>query len=183
MKRNFPIPFTILCISILIFSCVKDTDFEQANDIVLTPVYELDLIYFTVQAREFYDSITQSPRLTVIDTTQIRFLDDSFVQDDLKKAEFTFNFTNSVSSNFQVDFQFLNASNDTTYSAQADVFAGSVENPRLTSVVETVNEDDVQFLTQADRVVVAVSLAEPIDSLVGALNLQSKTTYFLEIKD
>ena len=183
MKRNLLLPFLSVCTLILICSCVKDTDFDQADEIALTPVVELDLIYFNLDASDFFDSISQTPRLEVTDTTEIRFLDDTFVQEDLKSAEFLFNFTNSIPRNFQVDFRFLNETNDTTYTAGTTVAEGSLANPVVTSYTETVIDEDVISLTQADRVVVVVTIPSADASLEGALNLQSKTTYFLEIKD
>ena len=90
------IALLIVCLTMV--GCVKDTDFSQADDIALTPVIELDLIHFNLTAGDFYDTITATPRLQVIDTTEIRFLDDSEIQDVLKRAEFLFNFTNILAS-------------------------------------------------------------------------------------
>ncbi|HBY68312.1 MAG TPA: hypothetical protein DEG69_11480, partial [Flavobacteriaceae bacterium] len=68
--------------------------------ILLTPVVELDLIYFNLTAGDFFDSSTSNPRLTVRDTTELPFLDDGFVQDGLKKADFLFKFTNGIPRRF-----------------------------------------------------------------------------------
>ena len=168
---------------IVLFSCVKDTDFNQAENIALTPVVELDLIFFNLAGGDFFDTITNTPRLQVVDTTEIRFLDDSFVQDDLKRAEFLFNFTNSIPRSFQVDFQFLNEMNEITYQTQTAVAEGTTQNPQGTTFTETIVEEDVMSLTQANKVVVAVTIPAADASLEGNLNLQSKTTYFLEIKN
>ena len=40
----------LLCLTV---SCVKDTDFDQADQISLTPEYELGLVYFTVDTSQF----------------------------------------------------------------------------------------------------------------------------------
>lgn len=164
-------------------SCVKDTDFSQADAIVLTPVVELDLIYFNLKAGDFFDTITGTPRLQVIDTTEIRFLDDTEIQDGLKRAEFLFNFTNSIPRSFEVDFQFLSEENDTTYMTQANVLQGTPQTPVVTTFVENVEGEEILELTQANKVVVVVTIPSSSENLEGELNLQSKTTYFLEIKD
>ena len=66
MKRNLLRPLVVLFLSLLVVACVKDTDFDQAEDIALTPVVELDLIYFDIDAGEFYDEINEIPVLTCL---------------------------------------------------------------------------------------------------------------------
>ena len=73
------------------------------------------LFTFNAEAGEFFDSITNTSILTLSDTTEIRFLDDTEVQESLIRAEFLFNFTNSIPRTFEVNFQFLNDQNEETY--------------------------------------------------------------------
>lgn len=181
MKKNLAIPFAVVFMFLLLVACVKDTDFNQAEDIALTPVVELDLIYFNIDAGEFFDEQTSTPRLTLIDTTEIRFLDDSQIQESLIRAEFLFRFTNSIPREFQVDFQFLSEVNDTTYTIQTTVPAGTIELPATPpDFIENIEGDDIMLLTQAAKVVVSVTISSSNASLEGVLNMQSKTTYFLE---
>lgn len=183
MKTNLLIPFFGIFASLLLFACVKDTDFGQAKNITLTPVVELDLIYFNVEAADFFDSITNTSIPTIRDTTEIRFLDDTGVQESLIRAEFLFNFTNSIPRNFEVEFQFLSEDNVETYRTATNVEAGSELAPQLTQFTETVEGDEITQLTMADKVVVSVTVPLPDPNLTGVLNLQSKTTYYLEIKE
>lgn len=183
MKKNLLKPFAVLFSAMLLVACVKDTDFDQAQEITLTPVVELDLVYFTLTAGDFYDEVNNIPRLTVTDTTEIRFLDDPDLQESLRKADFYFKFTNSIPRDFQVDFMFLSIENDTTYSAQTTVVNGTVQNPVVTEFEEIIEGDDILQLTMANRIVVAVTIPQADPDLEGELNLQSKTTYYLEIKD
>ncbi|MEL6812751.1 MAG: hypothetical protein AAFP76_15590, partial [Bacteroidota bacterium] len=169
--------------SFLLFSCVKDTDFDEAENIALTPVVELDLIYFNAEAGEFFDSITNTSILTLRDTTEIRFLDDSEIQESLKRAEFLFNFTNSIPRTFEVDFQFISEQGEETYATGTMVNPGSEATPVLTQFVQNVEENEILQLTQANRVIVSVTIPSSDATLSGVLNLQSKTTYYLEIRD
>lgn len=168
---------------LLVCSCVKDVDFDQAQNITLTPVVELDLIYFNLDAGDFFDTISNTQRLTVRDTTEIRFLDDTGVQESLKRAEFLFNFTNTINREFQVEFQFINEMNQETYYTSTTVSAGNVGNPVATQFIENVEGPEILELTMADRVVVSVTVETIDETVAGELNLQSKTTYYLEIKD
>lgn len=180
MNKTASLFAIVLFCCFFFIACIKDTDFDQAEDIALTPVIELDLIYFDLNANDFYDTINSRPIPTLRDTTIIRFLDDSTLHESLKRAEFYFKFTNSISRNFQVDFQFLSEMNDTTYVAGTTVAEGSIANPVLTEFVENVEGDDILSLTQANKVVVSVTIPSSNENLEGILNLKSKTTYFLE---
>ncbi|MCW8980229.1 MULTISPECIES: hypothetical protein [Altibacter] len=180
MKKNLLLPVAAVFLSFLLFACVKDTDFDQAEDIALTPVVELDLIYFNLTASHFFDSINNTPVLTVTDTTDIRFLDDAQIQESLRRAEFYFKFTNGIPRTFQVDFQFLSETNDTTYTTQTNVIQGTPQDPVITEFEEVVEGDDITRLTAASKVVVSVTIPSSNQTLEGTLNLQSKTTYYLE---
>lgn len=171
----------ILCTCFFFTACIKNTDFGQAENIALTPVIELDLIYFNLRAGNFLDSITSTPILTVRDTTEIKFLGDSTLQESLKRAEFYFKFTNSISRNFQVDFQFLSEMNDTTYVAETYVDQGTLSIPVITEFIENIEGDGILQLIRANKVVVSVTMPSSGENLEGTLNLKSKATYFLEI--
>jgi len=183
MKINLhPIMLGML-FGMLSFSCVRDTDFDQAEEVTLTPKVELNLIHFDLDAGEFFDSITNTPRLVLSDTTLIRLLDDIEVQESLYKADFEFRFTNSIPREFQTDFTFLSSQGIPTYSTSTLVTAGNPDIPALTTFIQTVEGQDIIDLTQSDKVVVTVTIPSADLSLEGNLNLKSKTTYYLEIKD
>jgi hypothetical protein len=183
MNTHLARPMALVFFVATLFSCLKDTDFEQAELVALTPIVELDLIYFTLTAPDFFDSIANTPIVSVVDTTEIRFLDDNAIQENLKRAEFLFNFKNSIPRTFQVDFQFLSEQNDTAYTTQTMVNEGTIAQPETTLFSEIVEEEEIQQLTQANKVVVTVTIPSADASLEGSLNLKSKTTYFLEIND
>jgi len=180
MNKALSIPIFVAFACMFFTACIKDTDFDQTENIAMTPVVELDLIYFDLRASDFFDTINSTPVLTVSDTTEIRFLDDSDLQESLKRAEFYFKFTNSIPRDFQVDFQFLSENNDTTYVANTSVNEGTIAAPVITEFIENVEGTDILDLTQANKVVVSVTIPSSSENLQGTLNLKSKTTYFLE---
>ena len=169
-------------IAMLFFTaCVKDTDFDQADDIVITPVVELDFIYFNLDNSDYFNPITGEQRLTVSDTTNLNFLDGTFVQEDLKRAEFLYIFENSAAIEFVTEFKFLSESNELKYEFAIPIPAGSLTAPLLFEHIENIENEGIIELTQARKVVVNVTVPTSIENIEGALNLQSKTTYFLEI--
>jgi len=181
MKTNLPLPILIILASIFLTACVRDTDFDEADNIALTPVVELDLIYFTLTANDFFDSSTSNPRLTVSDTTDLPFLNEGFAQENLRKADFFFKFTNSIPRSFDINFQFLNPENTETYSTQTNVSQGTPQNPQPTDFTETVEGEELTELLKASKVVVTVTIESSNEELEGELNLKSKTTYYLEL--
>ena len=180
MKKNLTWLCAIFLMSFLFASCIKDTDFDRADDIALTPVIELNLIHFDLYGSDFFDAVTSTPILTVRDTTEIRILDDQEIHESLIRAEFYYKFTNSIPRDFDVDFQFLSEENDTTHVTQTNVVQGSLTNPVITEHVDIVEGEEIMQLTQASKVVITVSIPSANENLEGNLNLQSKTTYFLE---
>lgn len=180
MIRTLVISISSLFLCLFFTACVRDTDFDQAEDISLSPIMELDLIYFNLQARDFYDTINGTPILTLRDTTEIKFLDDSTLQESLKRADFYFKFTNSIPRSFQVDFEFLSEENNITYETGTAVEQGEVSTPVITEFTHIVEGEAISQLTLANKVVVSVTIPSSNENLQGTLNMKSKTTYFLE---
>jgi hypothetical protein len=185
MNKNLSIPFLGIIFVVLFSACVKDTDFGQIDDIAITPVVELNLIYFDLDAGEFFDENTSNSRLVVTDTTELRFLDDSEIQESLLRAEFYFRFSNSIPRDFEVDFQFLSETNDTTYVTETSVAPGTGAGnaPVITEYTENVEGEGLINLTMANRVVARVTIPSSDATLTGLLNLKSKTTYYLEFTE
>ena len=181
MKTNSA--YTLLGIFFLIafFSaCVKDTDFDKADDIVVSPVVELDLIYFDLPAITFFDTIASSPILSVSDTTDLPFLNDQDITDKMNRVEFFFKVTNSIQRDFQVDFQFLTDENEVAYTTQIPVAQGTVASPVITEYIENVEGAALEDLTMAGKVAVSVTIPSSNENLDGTLKLESKATYYLE---
>jgi hypothetical protein len=180
MKTNLTSSYLAVLIFIFFSACIKDTDLKQADEIAVSPVIELDLIHFDLPANSFYDTIASNPILTLRDTTLLRFLNDQEVGAYLKRAEFFFKFTNAIQRDFQVEFQFLNEQNDTTYTSQNFVNQGIVSNPVVTEYIENVDGASLEQLILANKVVVSVTIPSSNANLEGNIKLQSKATYYLE---
>ena len=183
MKKNLLFPFLLVFAAILFHSCARDVDFEQASEVTLRPVVELNLIFFDLEADRFVDSLTGQVNRSVRDTTEIRFLDDSGTQESLVRLDFLFQFLNSIDHSFDVDFQFITEENDTAYAFSTTVGAGSVDSPVATDLLQVGEGEDISLLTTANRLVVAVNIDTVDPVLEGLLNLRSKTTYFFEIRE
>jgi hypothetical protein len=173
----------ILLTSILLFvSCFDGTDFDQTNEVVLTPEIELDLIYFNLEASNFYDYANNTEVLVVEDTTDLDFLGGSDINDIIKGADFYFEFTNTIARGFNVSFDFLNNDNVSKYLMQTTVSPGSENTPVVSYFVQSLDALQIKELTKANKVLVTVTIPSSSQDLSGVLNLQSKTTYYLQIE-
>ncbi len=181
MNFRFSSFLVVVLLSLCFTACIKNTDFDQTENIVVDPIFEINLIHFDLDAQQFYDSINATPILTVRDTTKLKFLDDSTLHENLVRAEFYFKFTNSIPRQFNVDFQFISENNDTTYTTQTQVLMGTQANPKITEFVENVEGDGIKDITLANRIVISVTIPDSNINLQGNLNLKSKAAYYLEI--
>ncbi len=181
MKNKLNLLITAIGILLFFTACVKDTDFDQADDIVVTPVVELDFVYFTLDSDDYIDPDTGDSRLMVSDTTRLNFLDSDFAREDIVRAEFTFRFTNSLEQNFNTEFLFLNDNDQLRYEFSIPIAGGTVSQPTLTEHIQNIENEEIAELTRATKVVINVNAPTTVDNPNGTLNLQSKTTYFLEI--
>ena len=174
--------FFLLSSMLLYVSCFDGTDFDQANDVVVTPEIELDLIYFNLEASSFYNNANNTEVLVVEDTTDLDFLGGSDINDILKGADFFFKFTNSIARGFNVSFDFLSQDNVSKYLMQTTVAPGSENTPVVSYFVQSLDELQIKELTKAKKVLVTVTIPSSSQDLTGVLNLQSKTTYYLQIE-
>ncbi len=163
------------------YSCVKDTDFNQASDIQGTPELEIDLVFFTVTPPQFIPEGSSDRPITVTDTTDFRILDDSFIQESLLQVDYYFRFANSIPSEFEANIRFLNEVNRLRYELTIAVAAGTVQLPVISEHIEVLDSpEQISLVTKASKIVVNITIPEAPQTVEGSLNLQSKGTYFLE---
>jgi hypothetical protein len=159
---------------------VKDTDFNQSDDILITPAVVLDFLFFNLSSENFTNIGVNN--LVVSDTTFFDLLIEDFTIENLKKADFYFKNTNSLSIQLSTQYQFLDENNDVYYEILIPVNSGSISNPVITEHIEIIEEGNIVNLTKADKVVVNVIAPSSLDNLDGMLNLQSKTIYYLSLE-
>lgn len=180
MKKNIYLLFLFSAVLLLFTACIKDTDLEQTDDIVLSPTLELDFLFFDINSESFTDIGVNN--LAITDTTNLDFLNDEIAVDNLIKADFFFKNTNSFPIQFTTQYQFLDENNEIHYEILIPIDAGTINNPVVTEHTEIIEEDGLVNLTMAEKVVVNILANSSVDNLEGNLNVQSKTTYYLRIE-
>ena len=106
--------FSLVSFLVLFFtySCFEDVNFDQTEDIVLTPVVEFDFIYSNFNTNEFLpeDAVPNQDFMLdqpLQDTINFDLTSSDFGVDNLERIELTFEVKNQIERNFELQFQFL----------------------------------------------------------------------------
>lgn len=177
--------FATTFLSVLFFSCTKEVDFDQANDLVLEPVIASDLIFFNAPATKFY--VNGSQQSTVKDSVVIDLFNRDFVVDHLVKAEFVFETTNSINKAFSVQIGFFDANNQEQHSFTISSPASPTNTDIVTTHTEVFENSTLQALKASNNVVLtlqALSGGDPLnDNTPGSIQLKSKGIFYLNIQE
>ena len=173
-----------MCLCLLVVaSCVKDVDFDQTEDIVIAPKVDLDLIFFSLNTSNFVGAATGNPIAVVRDTTRLEFLDDTFVQENLKEIDFLFRYDNSFSQSFVNRAVFLDEADEVQYEIEFDVTPSINGSTETTTFTQTVAETDLDAIKASIKLLIELTLEPNGDPIDGSLRHQSKALYSLEFED
>ena len=99
-------------------SCVKNIDFDQADNFTTEPVVKLALVNFTAIQTDFLDPLNNEIN-QITDTSNFTIFDNSTVQNDLQKVEIDIKASNEFNRTLRVDFVFLDINGNITYQIPA----------------------------------------------------------------
>ena len=165
---------------LVLFSCVKDVDLEQAQEIVIPPSAAIDLVYFELVADDFIDASGADKKAT--DKTRLEFLDDDYIQESLMNANFNFIFTNSFQRGFVSTITFLSEGNSPQYSFSIDIPAGTADDPTIVNYTQIVPETQIRAIRNSIWLQVEVEMLPGANPAEGNLKLESKAFYKFEFK-
>jgi len=174
---------TVVLSCITFFSCTEEIDLNQINDLSLKPVVASNLLYFNAFASDFF--IDGKELSTIKDAVVLDLFNRGFVVDNLIKAEFVFETTNSINKPFRLKVDFLNASNELKHSFTILVPA-SPSNKNLinsqTQVFEDDLLDDLKASNKIELTIQALSGGAPLNNnSLGTVKLNSKSLFYLNI--
>ncbi len=165
----------------LLWSCVKDVDFQQAEDIGLSPDIQIDLLIYNVTEDYFYQQETKEFKPVIRDTVRLEFLDDEYIQKDLTSVEFQFRHTNTFSQPFSNTIKFLSTSGREQFRVEYEIAAGSENNPVETEFTELVEENRIGEVRNSIQMVVEL---EPLEvdqnNFSGELDFASKGFFMFD---
>lgn len=178
VKNLFKIAF--LPLLLILSSCVKDVDLDQAEEIVIPPTATIDLIYFDLAFEDL--KVGSGGNLRAVDESRLDFLDDDYIQTGLMSADFNFHFINTFRNSFKVNFLFRSPSNAIRHQIQVEVPAGSIDSPAVVDYTEIIDNSQIEKIRKSIKVSVEVDMQEDPVATEGSLQLRSKGTYYFEFK-
>lgn len=166
-------------------SCTKEVDFNQINDLVLEPVVASDLIFFNAPATKFY--VNGIELSTVKDSVIIDLFNRDFVVENLVKAEFVFEATNSINRAFNVQVDFKDDSNVLRHSFSVSSTASPTNSDIVITHTEVFENATLDALKASNKIVLTVQALSggiPLnDNTPGRIQLKSKGIFYLKIED
>lgn len=184
MKNNkFKLILLILPLYLVCISCTKEIDLNQADDLEINPITTISLFHFDAPANNFI--IGNSNAFSDGDFVQIDIFNNSFIDNNLVRAELEFETINSINRDYEVQIDFLDDSNEIrhtfTFSAEA-----SPNNENITTRhIEVFEDTELSNLKQTSNLAFTLTMlpGEPVNSSTpGNISLKSKATFFLNIK-
>ena len=172
--------FSVCGLMLLATGCVKDQDFDQTDEIVFTPEIETDLVYLQLTQDNFVNSSGEAEVSFVSQTTNLNFIRDGFVQNDLSRIDFTFDTANSFRQPFNTIVTFLDEAGQVTYEFSFFVPASGTGETVSNTYVESIMGDDLQRFKNAVSLQVSSSIILSEFPIMGTLDFQSKARLYFE---
>ncbi len=176
---NYLSKIVFLSLVLVSYSCVKDVDLDQYNEIVLSPEAAIDLIYFDLTADEFTGE--NGSGVTASDETRLDFLDDDYIQNSLVRADFNFRFTNTFQSPLTATIRLVSPSNSVQHTIEVPIPSGSLGEPATIDYTEIIDENQINRVRRSIKMSVEIIRHDPT-AIEGSLQLASKGFYYFEFQ-
>ena len=186
LKKNAIWASQIIVVITIITSCVKDVDFEQADNFSLTPVLASTVLYTEVEASRFSENGVEI-ELVRDSIANIEIFGEEFVRDNLVKAELVFEATNTINRTFNLRVDFLNEADELQHTLSFDVLESSSGNAIVTDYIEIFEDDSLDALKLITKMVVTLTIYASSDGTMlnedstGKVSLKSKGIFYFNI--
>ncbi|MHA7058613.1 hypothetical protein ACWGOQ_0015420 [Aquimarina sp. M1] len=189
-KKTYALLLFVGAILITI-SCVKELDFEQLDEVVLTPVFEADFIYSEFNVVDYILEGTPPntefmiPPEVLRDTINYDLVGTDFAIDNLDRVELTIEVRNTIERSFTLQFQFLTESEQPigqVYSVPVRAGRGDGTQPVVSfSDPDPIILDNVTLNQLASAQKIATEIVAPTlnSDLRGMLQIRSKASYYV----
>ena len=113
-------------------------------------------------------------------TTNLNFIRDGFIQNDLSRIDFTFNTANSFKQSFNTIVTFLDEAGQVNYEFSFFVPGSGTGEPVNSTYIESIMGDDLRRFKKAVSLQVSSSIILSGDPIMGALDFKSKARLYFE---
>lgn len=172
----------IAALGYFLFSCSSDLDFEQAKEFNIQPVFTTNLAYIKADSSDFIAGGAESPLLSY--TSNVDFLNTSFVEDELVKTEMYFKIKNTINRPFAFNVSFIDALGKPIYNLRMDVPAatGTEAIVEKTEIFTAANIDILKSTAQMNFSILMLNGTPITGSTPGRIELSSSITAYFDIK-
>ncbi len=185
MKIKLPHIFLLLVSLICCSGCYEALDFEQANDLKLNPTFISSLAYFDTAAPAFI--VNPGDDNFIQETVSLSIFDEPFVVDNLTRADFVFETSNSILRDFNARVDFFDANRNLQHSFTIQI-PNSTDNTDNVNTHTEVFEGDTLIGLKNTTVIVFTLTIIPSNTLpviteetIGRLKLRSFGVFYLNI--
>ncbi|WP_299257916.1 hypothetical protein [uncultured Aquimarina sp.] len=172
-------------------SCVKELDFEQLDEVVLTPVFEADFIYSEFDVENNIPEGTPPnteftiPPEVLRDTINYDLVGSDFAIDNLDRVELTMEVRNIIPIAFTIQFQFLTQAGQPIgqlYRIPVQAGLGEGTEPVISfSDPNPIVLDNATLnqLASAQKIATEIIVPALNSDLRGVLQIRSKASYYV----
>lgn len=172
---------SILILTIFIFSCSSDLDFEQTENVSIQPVIVSNLAAFEIQAKEFVSGGIEQTQFE--DVPNFDLFADIFFKNNLTKIDFLFEINNTINRDFVVDLVLLDEVDSPLYTVTIPVPAYSGVEKLV--IKKEVFETNLAVLTSTRKMSFTIRLLPGTlltETSPGSLKLRSNVTGYFKIE-
>lgn len=138
-------------LSICFSACVKDLDFNQAEELELEPAIATSLLSYNFNFDNFsalsgFDSTMDNDFIVDENITEevvFSYMENTFINEDLDRIVPEINGNNTFEDDFTVTFTFLDENDNETYKTEDIVIGGISEGPYAVDEIVILNNPNV----------------------------------------
>ena len=183
-KQIIKYSFFVITICLILCSCTEEIDFKQADDFEISPVMESSLIFFDEQASRFFVNNTQT--ISIKDSIELALFNNKFIVDNLIKADFVFEVTNSINKTFQLRVDLINDPGQQLHTFTILALPSTDGSDVFSNHVKPFKGDTLVALKSTTKLVFTLSLLSGGSvnlTTPGRIKLRSKAIFYLNIED
>lgn len=186
MLKKIAISINLIIAQFFLVGCIDDVDFQQAEDLAINTPIESSIIFFEEPASTFLDD--DGVELTVVrDSVYVEVFSDEFIVDNLTRAEFLFEATNTINRAYQADIEFFDDDFILQHTFSFGVSASNDNQDIVVEYTEVFEGPELESLKRTTNLVLNLSLLPSNDGTQlnenspGNLKLRSKASFYIDV--
>ncbi len=168
--------FLKFCLLVIVFSftsCVDNIDFNQADDIEITPAVNVALMNFDITQNDI-----AIPGMEIVNplsqTSEFTALDNHTARENLERVKLNFEINNQFNRNFRLEFIFLDEADNMT--DDAIVLNVDANNANFTLEEEIIVANNASFL-RTRKIQIRLTLLPSTDGSIVDVNVPSSLIF------